>query len=183
MSKISGLIMMSLVLMVAPMVVGCVITTDEAIFKPSSKFNIPNISGAFRANSEHTNDLYVLKRMEGTTNTFILTAADNNALTLIFEPLKPAYRYLVQISSPDGPEVILSLCSMQDPGKVDIYGLKPAKLPELAKNYGLTLDNAGQITKRPSNQKLKDFFSACFNDPQYSGKLDTIAIGSSKKSK
>ena len=181
MSKISGLIIMVLALVVAPILTGCVITTDEAIFKPSSKFDIPNISGAFRVNNEHTKDLYVLKRVEGTTNTFILTAADKNTLTLTLEPLKPAGRYLVQISNPNGPEVILSLCSLQEPGKVDIYGLKPANLPQLAKKYGITLDNAGHITKMSSTKKLKDFLETALKDSQYSGKLETIDFSTKKK--
>ena len=183
MTKTRNLIMLILALMVGPILAGCVITTDEAIFKPSSKFDIPNISGAFRANSEHTSDLYVLRRVDGTTNTFILTAADKNTLSLTLEPLKPAKYYLVQISSPSGPEVILSLCAMREPGKVDIYGLKPAKLPELAQKYGITLDNNGHITKMSSAKKLKDFLGAALKDTQYSGKLDTITLGDSKKAK
>ncbi len=180
MKKAGVVCILSLALIAGLALSGCVVTAEKAVFKPSSNNDIPDLSGAFRS-ARNKDDVFILARATGTTNTFTVTAPDKSTMKLIFEPLKTAGRYVVQVENPAGPEVMLGICALA-PGVADIYALKPAEVPALAKRYGAELDGNGRITKQPSAAKLKEFFDACF-DPKYSAKIDTVTVGGSKEQK
>jgi hypothetical protein len=151
---------------------------EKAVFKPASNDDVPDLSGAFRS-ARNKDDVFILARATGTTNTFTATAPDKSTMKLIFEPLKTAGRYVVQMENPAGPEVMLGICALS-PGAVEIHGLNPAEVPALAKQYGVELDGNGRITKQPSLAKLKGFFDACF-DSKYSTVIDTVTVGGAQE--
>lgn len=157
---------------------GCMVTSDEAVFKSSRNFDIPDISGAFRNAKGHT---YLLARVDGTTNTFTLTPPDQqNPMTLTLEPLKTAGRYVVQISSEAGQEVMLGLMGIRDQA-LDIYVMNLQAVPEAAKKHGATIDENGRVTKRPTNRRFKDFFDACLKDDQCAALMQTVTPGRGQK--
>lgn len=180
MRKINALVVMILIMLVAPLLSGCVVVSDEAVFKSSSNFDIPNLSGAFRSGQAEDKNAYLLSLVEGTTNTFNLTASDKSSMTLIFEPLNTTGRYAVQISNPGGPEVLFGICDLQQEGILNIYALNLKQVAALAQKHGLTLDDRGKITPKPSVKNLKDFLEASF-DPEYSAIMQTVTPGSPKK--
>ncbi len=151
---------------------GCMIVSDKAVFKASDKVEMPDLSGAFTDPKEGT---FLLSRDAKNTNQFILTAPDKQTMTLVFTPLAGAGRYVVQVANPAGPEVLLGLCALGDQS-VDIYALKPAALAPLTKKYGLTIDERGFMTQKPSDRKLLEFFNECF-DAKYSERATSIRPG------
>ncbi len=156
---------------------GCVMTAEKGILQSSDKVDMPDISGAFRASKK--NETYILKRVDGTTNTYIFTAPDNSTMKLVFEPLKTSGRYMIQVENAAGPEVLLGLCVLQR-GAIDLYAINPQAAASLASGkYGFSFNENGQVSKYPSLAKVKNFFEAAF-DPEYSMKAETITVHTDK---
>ncbi|MDL2227107.1 hypothetical protein LJB86_05585 [Deltaproteobacteria bacterium OttesenSCG-928-M10] len=174
MRKFSLIAVLAMFLAAALIASGCMVSADKAVFK-SSKVDMPDLSGAFKNEKGET---FLLSRVEGATNTFTLTAPDKNTMTIIFEPLKTAGHYVFQIENKPNPEVLLGICEIEN-NSLKIYRLVPAAVTELGKDkkYGVIIDENGRITKKPNNKKLKDFFEACFAQPN-SALVTTVKPGS-----
>lgn len=178
MKKFNILLSVVTVLVVTAVASGCMVISETAIFKASSKVDMPDISGAF---TDPKHGTFILTRNEGASNSFSLTSPDKETMTLIFEPLGASDRYIVQAANPAGPEVLLGICRIADQ-TIEFYALKPPTLAPLTKKHNITINDNGLITNKPTAKRLKDFFNDCF-DPKYSEKATTIQPGSSKDMK
>ena len=175
MRKLSLIAVLAMFMAAALVASGCMVSADKAIFTSSNKVKMPDISGAFKNEKGET---FILTKVDGATNTFTLTAPDKNTMTVIFEPLKTDGNYVFQIENKPNPEVLLGICKIED-SALKIYRLVPAPVTALGqeKKYGVTIDENGRITKQPNNKKLKDFFEACFAEPN-SVLVTTVKAGS-----
>jgi hypothetical protein len=172
MGKIRALTAWALLAAAVLLLGGCVMAAEKAFLTSSDQVKVPDLSAVFRASKKK--EVYILRRVEGTTNTFMFTAPDNSQMKLIFEPLKTSGRYLIQVENAAGPEVLLGLCLLRR-GAVDLYAINPQAAASLASGkYGFRFNQNGQITKMPEMAKVKRFFEAVMDDAEYSMKAETI---------